>query len=417
MKLLVFTAIRTLFRNPRRTGITIISIAVSLSVIFWLQSVMKSRSGYIIEKVLALSGGDVQIFKKVYYEDKRLADFMKEPLPDLTDILGKDVAKAERIRVPGLIAAAEESFPIYLNGIDPEEEPKTSKIKSFLSKGEFLAPDPEGSCADRPIYIGEKLASLLRVGVGEKIVFLGQAADGTLGNELFRVKGLYNSRSGDYDKVFAFTTLSCAKKVGVLGGVHEVAFKLGPMSKYSVSEIEEIETLLTKRISPELKAVGWRQANPMVAQVLTFNDAFISLLTLILVSIVIFGTVNTLLMSVQERSREFGVMLALGMQGQQLMLIIVIEAFLMAVSGFLLSLIIGGAVIFYHQWVGFDLAIFVGKTMQFQGLLLDSTIVYPSFALVPFLKAASFMVVSVTLAGIFPAYRASRLTPVDTIRG
>lgn len=417
MALSVRLAVRTLFRNPRRTGITIISIAVSLSVIFWLQSIMKARSGYIIDKVLSLSGGDVQIYKKAYYEDKRLADFMREPLPDFRDLLGKDFAKAERIRVPGLVAAAEESFPIYLNGIDPNEEPKISRVKSFLSKGEFLAPDREGTCVDRPIYIGEKLASLLRVNVGDKIVFLGQAADGTLGNELFRIKGLYNSRSGDYDKVFAFTTLECAKKVGVLGGVHEVAFKLGPESKISVNDIEEVETQLNARISPDLKAVGWRQANPMVAQVLQFNDAFISLLTLILVSIVIFGTVNTLLMSVQERSKEFGVMLALGMQPRQLMNIIVIEAFLMAMSGFLLSLVIGGVAIIYHQWAGFDLAIFVGRTMQFQGLLLDSTIVHPSFALIPFIKASSFMVISVTLAGIYPAYRAGRLTPVDTIRG
>lgn len=390
---------------------------MSLAVIFWLQSIMKTRASYIIEKVLSLSGGDVQIYKKIYYEDKRLADFMREPLPDLTDILGKDVSRTERIRLPGLLAAAEESFPIYLNGIDPNQEPKTSKIKAYLTKGEFLVSDPDGSCSDRPIYLGEKLASLLRVGVGDKVVFLGQAADGTLGNELFRVKGLYNSHSGDYDKVFAFTTLECAKKVGVLSGIHEVAFKLGPGSPIAVNDIEEIENKLTARISPELKAVGWRQANPMVAQVLRFNDAFIILLTVILVSIVIFGTVNTLLMSVQERSREFGVMLALGMQPQQLMAVIVIEAFLMAVIGFMFSLILGGAVILYHQWAGFDIAVFVGKTAQFQGLIMDSTIIYPKFAIIPFLRASSYMVVFVTLAGIFPAYRAGRLTPVDTMRG
>lgn len=417
MKLLFFTAVRTLIRNPRRTGITIVSIALSLAVIFWLQSVMKARSGYIIEKVLALSGGDVQIFKQIYFEDKRLADFMKEPLPDLTEILGKDVAKTERIRLPGLLAAAEESFPIYLNGIDPNNEPKASKIKAFLAKGEFLTPDPDGTCFERPIYIGEKLAKLLRVDVGDKVVFLGQAADGTLGNELLRVKGLFNSHSGDYDKVFAFTTLECTKKIGVLGGIHEVAFKLGPGSPISANDIEEIEEKITEKIPPDLKAVGWRQANPMVAQVLKFNDAFIGLLTFILVSIVIFGTVNTLLMSVQERSKEFGVMLALGMQPRQLMIIIVIEAFLMAMTGFALSLVIGGAVIFYQQKAGFDIAIFVGKTIQFQGMLLDSTIVYPAFAVGPFLKAASYMIGFVTLAGIYPAYRAGKLTPVDTIRG
>jgi ABC-type antimicrobial peptide transport system permease subunit len=80
MKLLIKTALRTLVRNKRRTGITILSIALSLAVIFWLQSVMLARSNYLIDKVLSLSGADVQVFKKVYADDKRLADVMTDPL-------------------------------------------------------------------------------------------------------------------------------------------------------------------------------------------------------------------------------------------------------------------------------------------------------------------------------------------------
>ncbi len=412
MKLLFKTAVRTLLRNKRRTAITVLSIAFSLAVIFWLQSVMAARSDYLIDKVLSLSGGDVQVFKKVYAEDKRLADVMTAPLPDLSSVLGPDPRKTERIRLPGLIAAAEESFPFFLNGIDPVNEPKLSRIKDFLVEGSFLEPDVEGNCADRPIYLGKKLADLLRVGVGEKVVFLGQAADGTLGNELFRIKGIYNSKTGDYDKVYAFTTLSCTKKVGVLNGAHEVAFKVE-----HPNEIEKIEAGLTKILPPDLVAIGWKQANPMVAQILRFNDGIIAMLTMILVSIVIFGTVNTLLMSVHERSKEFGVMLALGMQPRQLMTIIVIEAFLMAIVGFVGGILIGGAAIAYHKVYGFDLAFFIGKANSFQGLMLDSTIVYPVYALAPFVRASSIMILFVTIAGILPAYRAGRLTPVDTIRG
>lgn len=412
MKLLLKTAVRTLVRNKRRTGITILSIALSLAVIFWLQSVMAARSEYLIDKVLSLSGADVQVFKKVYAEDKRLADVMSAPLPDLTPAVGTDAVKAERIHLPGLVAAAEESFPFFLNGIDPLAEPNASRIKKFLVQGSFLEPDSDGSCADRPIYIGQKLAELLRVGIGEKVVFLGQAADGTLGNDLFRVKGIYNSKTGDYDKIHAFTTLSCAKKLGVLNGVHEVAFRV----KHP-TEIDRIETDMKKILSPDFAVVGWKQANPMVAQILRFNDGIIAMLTAILVAIVIFGTVNTLLMSVHERSKEFGVMLALGMQPSQLMTIIVIEAFLMAITGFVFSLLIGGAAIAYHRWQGFDLKFFIGNGASFQGLLLDTSIVYPIYAFWPFVKAAAVMIVFVTLAGIFPAYRAGKLTPVDTIRG
>jgi len=412
MKLLLRTAVRTLARNKRRTGTTILSIAFSLAVIFWILSVMEARSAYLIDKVLSLAGGDVQIYKKVYYDDKRLSDVVKDPLPDLSGVLGKDPVRTERIKLPGLIAAAEESFPFFLNGIDPENEPKTSRIKQFLVEGEFLASDPDGKCADKPIYIGQKLAQLLRVGVGDKVIFLGQAADGTLGNELFRVKGIFNSRTGDYDKIYAFTTLSCVKKVGIIEGAHEIAFKIP-----HPEEIEKIEAGLTAILPKDLVAIGWKQANPMIAQILHFNDGMITLLTAILITIVIFGTVNTLLMSVHERSKEFGVMLALGMRPSQLMIIIVLEAFLMAITGFILSLIIGGAVLAYHRHYGFDMILFVGKQSSFQGYLVDTSIVYPTYAVVPFVKAALVMVTFVTLAGIFPAYRAGRLTPVDTIRG
>jgi putative ABC transport system permease protein len=410
--LLFKTALRTLVRNKRRTGITTLSIAMSLAILFWLQSVMEARSDYLIDKVLSIAGGDVQVFKKVYSEDKRLADVMTAPLPDLTAATGPEAVQTDRIRLPGLIAAAEESFPFFLNGIDPVNEPKASRIKDFLVKGEFLAPDLEGNCADKPIYIGQKLAQLLRVDVGDKVVFLGQAADGTLGNELFRVKGIYDSRTGDFDKVFAFTTLSCTKRVGVLNGIHEVAFRV----KHP-GDIDRIETEMNKLLPPDLVAIGWKQANPMIAQVLRFNDGIIAMLTFIMVAIVIFGTINTLLMSVHERSREFGVMLALGMQPIQLMTIIVIEAFLMAVTGFVFAFILGGIAIAYHKWHGFDLTIFIGQSNSFQGMMLDTSIVFPVYAFGPFIRASLIMIFFVTLAGLFPAYRAGKLTPVDTIRG
>jgi ABC-type antimicrobial peptide transport system permease subunit len=155
----------------------------------------------------------------------------------------------------------------------------------------------------------------------------------------------------------------------------------------------------------------------MIAQVMKFNDGIMALLTAILVAIVIFGTVNTLLMSVHERSKEFGVMLALGMQPGQLMATIVIEAFLMAMTGLVLGFVLGSIVVAYHRWVGFDLSLFVGKTSSFQGYQVDTTIVHPLFAIGAFLRASAIMVFFVTLAGLFPAYRAGKLTPVDTIRG
>lgn len=385
---------------------------MSLSILYWIQSITEARTSYLVDKVLSISGGDLQIYDKAYYEDKRLADVLKSPIPDLTSILGADSIRTERIRLPGLIAAAEESFPIFLNGVDPEQEPKITKIKQFLTKGEFLTPDVAGDCSERPIYIGEKLAQLLRVGVGDKVVFLGQAADGTLGNELLRVKGLFNSRAGEFDKVYAFTTLSCTKKIGVLNGVHETAFRIK-----DPRQIEHIERDVSKIIPADMVAIGWKQANPMIAQIMSFNDGMMALLTAVLVAIVIFGTVNTLLMSVHERSKEFGVMLALGMQPYQLMVTIVIEAFVMSVVGLIGGFLLGSLVIWYHQWAGFDLGIFVGHQASFQGYQVDTTIVHPIFAVAGFFKAAGIMVVFVTLAGLFPAYRAGKLTPVDTIRG
>jgi ABC-type lipoprotein release transport system permease subunit len=412
MKLLLKTAVRTLLRNPRRTAITVLSIAMSLAVLFWIQSIIDTRTKYLLGKVLSLSGGDLQVFSSTYSEDKRLADVIRSEIPAMPDVLGPDSVRTDRIRLPGLVAAAEESFPIYLNGIDPENEPKVTRIREFLTKGEFLAPDRAGDCADRPIYIGERLAKLLRVGVGDKIVFLGQAADGTLGNELLRVKGLFDSKGGEFDKVYAFTTLACTKKIGVLGGVHETAYKLRDASR-----IEWIEESANRRLPPDLVAIGWKRANPMIAQVIHFNDGIVGLLTAVLVSIVIFGTVNTLLMSVHERSKEFGVMLALGMQPRQLMITIVVEAFLLSIVGLAIGLVVGGIAVAYHRWAGFDVAMFVGRQSSFQGYQVDTTMVYPEFALVAFLKASAIMVFFVTLAGLFPAYRAGKLTPVDTIRG
>ena len=199
MSLLLRMAARNLFRNFRRSAITMLSISFGLAVILWLQCILAGRNKHIIESITTTYTGNLQLFQKDYLNDRLINLSFVPPM----DIIEKNLPAAskatKRIHLPALISSGEQSVPVLLEGIEPTNEALVTNVKKNLVEGEFLAEDNTPDCQSRQIYVGKKLASLLQVKLGNKIVVLAQAVDGTLGNDLFRVKGIFDSGSPDFD--------------------------------------------------------------------------------------------------------------------------------------------------------------------------------------------------------------------------
>jgi ABC-type lipoprotein release transport system permease subunit len=407
MKLLLRIAVRNLFRNFRRSAITMLTIAFGLAVILWLQCVLEGRNRHIIESITTTYTGNLQIFHKDYLKDRLINLWF--PAQDFS-ALPQGVVAAKRIHLPALISSGEQSVPILLEGVEPTKEAGVTKIRENLFQGEYLEEDASADCESRQIYIGKKLSELLKVEVGNKLVILAQAADGSLGNDLFRVKGIYDSGSPDFDKSFAFSPLNCVAKIGAIQGIHEVSIRLQEPTQEAL-----VRASIAQEAGANLVVSSWRESLPSMATMVKYNDATLVMISGMLFIVITLGIVNTLLMSVFERTREFGVMISLGTTPWQVRILVVLECLSLGFFASLVGIFLGIAAVLYHQKTGFDLRPFLGDHSSLDQFRLDLTI-YPVFQFIPFLKSVLIMMFFVALAGFYPAWRASNLKPVEAMR-
>ncbi len=408
-------ALRNLRRNTRRTILTMSSIAFGLSVVLWLECIIAGRSKSMIDQITSNRTGHIQIHRSDYLKDKLIQESFTYTNNQLSSALPPGTNYSPRAYLPSMISSGEQSTTLMLMGIEPELESQVTNIKDHLVKGDYLQTESMEDCPSRQIYIGQALADLLKVGVGNKVVLMTQAADNTLGNDLFRVKGIFNSGSTDVDKSLAYAPLNCVKKLGALSGVHELAIKLQNPETINLA-LGTINQSFIKANDPKLEISTWKEALPSVAALLQGNEALVAMISTILFIVISMGTINILLIGIFERIREFGVMIALGTTPLQLKIMVLFESFFLAIGSSILGTIFGSLLVYYHTRVGFDISPFWGN----HGAVIDqfklAQIIYPSFKFIPFLKSMSYTMIFVLIAAIYPAVRASKLNPVEAIR-
>lgn len=409
MLVLIRLGLRNLQRNFRRSLITVCSIGFGLSFILWLQAILNGSNASVVETITSTYHGHLQIFRKDYLADKMAQQFFVWSEDTLPQVPGTQIFAAPRVHMPALVSSGEQSVPIMLEGIDPEREPQVTRIKNSLAEGEFLEPEKNGECGHYA-YISKTLAKLLNVGLGEKIVVLAQATDGSMGNDLFRVKGLFSSGSPEYDKGVVISTIPCVQAVGVLGGVHEVALRVK-----GKATPEKIQELLRPRLKDNETVLSWAEVNPRLATITKMNDANLIIVSVILFIVISLGIVNTFLVTVFERTKEFGVMMALGTSRRGIIGTVLCEAFFLGVSASLLGILAASLMITYHSKVGFDLRPLVGANLAV-GMFKLELLIYPVINWVGSAKATSLTVLVVMLSVLYPAIRASRLKPAAAIR-
>jgi ABC-type lipoprotein release transport system permease subunit len=413
MKIYALLALRNLRRNLRRTLLTISGMAVGFAVLLWLTCILKGTNQQIVESVTSTQVGHLQLWRSQYLEDPMLTYTFNPKMTAIQDKLPPGSLTAERVFLPSLISSGEQSLPISLVGIDPEKEALVTQVKRTKVEGDYLSSTPDENCQDREIYISRGLADLLKVGLGDKVVLLAQAADGTLGNELLRVRGLFDSGSRTYDRSVAFASLACVRKIGAISGDHEVVVKLP--SSDAVSRVRSALGSGLAAVAPDLKLTTWREAVPPLAGMVTFNEATLLLISLVLFGVTAFGVINTLLMSVFERTREFGVMLALGVTPTGVCAVILIEAALIGLIAAVIGTILGSALVTYHHYAGFNLRPFLGADFSVSQFTLD-TLVHPVFSFERYFLLVGATMFFATLAGLIPALHASKMDVVEAIR-
>jgi putative ABC transport system permease protein len=397
---------RNVWRNKRRSWIIICAVVIGLVGMLFSLAFMEGMMRQTLINALGTHIAHLEIHKKGFENNKIINLNIVNPQEVIQAVAEEPgvAAYSPRVVSSGLISSSESSSGITIIGIDPQKEPKVTTIKELVIQGDYL--NEEGAFQ---ILIGKGLAEKLKVGLGDKIVLMAQDLTGDIGSGAYRVKGIFKTASPEFDKYMVYLNLKDSQKLLSLGDrISEVAILTDdPRNPQAVQK-----ALLTKLDPKEYEILTWKQIIPIMVSQIEFFNEFMYIFFLVVCIAMGFGIVNTLLMAIMERIREFGIMMSLGVRPQKIFRLVVTESVLLCLSGLVLGNLLSCLLVVYVGKEGFNLSIF-SKSLESFGI---GHIIYPHLTISMLLIGAATVLVMGILASLYPGYKASRLRPVEALR-
>lgn len=404
--MLIQLAWRNLWRNPRRTWLNLTSIAFAALVMVFLLSFQLGTYATMKENVLRVMDGFAQIQPSGYKDDPNLRKVIAHPdalLASMKRVAGIGAA-APRTQSFAILADGEKSIGAAVIGVDPMRELRVSTLNHSIKQGRYLAPND-----DAAIVLGSALARNLGVGVGDTVTLLGEARDGSIAADVLTVTGIFETGSPEVDRQVSQMPLRRFQETFAMGKAVNTVALVGPTLSGVISSLPAVRTAVA---DTGLVVLDWQQLQPGMDAAISL-DLNTSLLWYVsLVIVVVFIILNTLLMSVLERTREFGVLIAVGMRPTRLGAAIWVELGLLALLGLALGMALGSAVTLVTGYYGFEMP---GAEAIFSQWGLPGRI-FPRLSLVSLFAGPGAMAICILLAGIFPYRRVRRLEPVTAMR-
>jgi len=403
MKILTIAS-RNVFRNWRRTLVTTLAMGFAGFIMILFASLMQGLLQSSERNAVAMDLGDIQIHAESYRNDPDLYKRIDNADELVHQIRLAGFHATHRLYGFGLIAAGSSSAGVQLRGIDLSTEFDVTQIHLHVLHGNWLDQrDPKG------VVIGRKLARILGVKVGDELVFLGQATDGSMANDLYTVKGILKSVGEEVDRGgFYMTESEFRELMFVPTGAHEIAVMRPDRS----SDLKAAKEQITA-IAQDYETMDWRELKPVIARILDLADSQMIIMVIITYTAVAMVILNAMLMSVFERIRELGIMKAVGVTPWRLMLLIYAETFIQVVMASVIASLSGWSLSRYFQKNGIDLSS-VSDGASFAGVAMDPiwrAYVTPEAVLIPII----FLFIIASLAVLYPAIKAAVIQPVTAI--
>jgi ABC-type lipoprotein release transport system permease subunit len=404
--MLLLLAWRNVLRNRRRSAITISSVAIGLAAMTFLWGFTDGMNRQMVENTTRYFAGDAQVHLRGYHDDPTLDLAMPDAARVLRTAREHPGVDAVSLRLEGkaLASRGDKSRGVTISGVAPQDEASVTVLFKSIVEGEPLGNAGAG------VLIGEKLAQALRVRAGEDLVFVGQAYDGSVASARLPVRGIFRSRIDELDGFVAVMPLDAAREFyAAPGGASAIALRLR-----DPDNLDAVRDSLAARLGTGYEVLGWPRLLPMVAVSLRFHEVVSYVVLLVFFVVVAAAVANPVLMAVLERTREFGIMLAVGMSAARLLRLVLLEATLLGVAGLLLGNAMGLAITGYFGAAGIDLGAFEAGLRTMPGL---SDVVYPLLIAERSLMLSALVFAVACLAAVYPAAKAAGLEPVRAIRG
>lgn len=399
---------RNLWRNRRRTGIQLAAIVGSVFLALFFNNFSNGMYINMVDDGVRSGSGHIGLYHEHYLDDRQVSDTV--PAEDLVAKLEQDadvLAVYPRLQVPGLLRSSRDSRAAGAIGLDFAREAEHNPLlnPSNVVKGGL----PEGNDG---LLIGEVLAKELKVKVGKKVVWMAQDADGEIASRLFRVSGIVrtNIKAIDAGTVIASRD-AMAELIGREGRAHEVAVMLKGHDRIdqALPRLQELATA-----TGTTRAYHWQKAMPSIATIIEMGNSKQRLIVGVLFILVAIGTLNTMLMSVMERTREFGMIRAVGVSKGAIRQMILAEGVILGLIGTVIGTALTWLYNLQTSTTGLDLTALY-KDMEMGGLTMDYVIRTAWDWKLAFMLGAGMIVLSI-LASLYPARWALKIRPADAIR-
>lgn len=408
---------RNLWRHRKRTLITLSSIAVGFGLAVLSIGLGDGSHNSMVRNAIKLGEGHITIQPRHYIEAPANHKYLVNGQQLATTLEELTIAGRyePRISLQVLASTANNSTGAVLEGMNPTTDQRVAMLRPRLIEGRWLDPEDQ-----RGIIIGTGMARKLKVRIGSKVVLMAGTQSGDSQAQLGRVRGIFSAKMEEVDNFLIISDIEFSRYF--LSG-EGADTERQPVTRFAIflddpDRTELWQAKLNAVIdSDQVAVLSWQQMMPQLVQFIVIDDAGNYIFLLLILIMVIFGIVNTVLMSVLERTREFGLLRALGLSRHHLLLLVICESILLSLLALIAGWLVGGGAHLWFSLNGIDFSALMGegKGTAIMGTFMDP-VVFTELSWHRVLQL-SIIIFSATLcSGIYPAIKAARITPVEALR-
>ncbi len=402
--MLFLLAWKNVWRNKKRSLIILIAIALGLGCGLFASAVMYGMWDSTVNAAIDRDLSHIQIHTEKFKKENLIENYIpdgKEIEEQVSKIKGVKAVSGRTV-IDGMAASASSSSGVEIKGIIPDQEKKVTSVAESIKEGKYF----EG-VSRNPVVIGKELAKKLDLKLRSKIVLSFQAPDGNIIYAAFRIAGIFETESSMFDKSNVFVKQSdLANLMNSAPLIHEIAVRLN-----TVQDMDPVVNKLRSEFS-SLAVETWQQLAPELS--LTYETLILELnifLGIILFAL-LFGITNTMLMSVMERIRELGVLMAVGMKRLRVFILIIFETIMLSITGGIIGMILGAVSIAITAQNGINLSLF-SQGLSSYGI---SSHLFPGLPGEFYPILFVMIIITAIISAIYPAIKAVRLNPASAIR-
>lgn len=426
LHMLLFIAWRNIWRNPIRSALTISALAGGLVMVILYSSLLEGMTRQMVRFATEVSTSHIQVHRQAFIDDQDMYATLPWAYMEKVAHNFPSIRVAPRLYAAGLASTANTSTGVLIKAVDPQREPTVTQMLSNVRHGKLdlgIADTLADGQVRYNVVVGAKLAKNMNIEPGSELILVTQAADGSIGNALYRVAAVLKPLEPAFDRMGVLMSIEAYQQLMYLqDGFHELAIRLDDLTQMETFQTAiDDELALLAAIQPldELggKAVArnWRQLTPAISDMLTLSKKVVLVVGFIIVGLASLGMLNTMLMAIHERTHEFGILLAIGMKRRWLLLMVLLESFFLALVSALVGSVIGIAIAHYFENYGIDFSQSMPDGYDWAGMVFEP-IMRAHLEPMQVINACLLMFFVTLLASFIPAWRAVQLKPAEGMR-